>query len=40
VLGEKLKDTVGDVGTAVQDIVEGLGQGVGKILNPPPRSTP
>jgi hypothetical protein len=34
-LGEKLKDTVGDVGTAVQKIVDGLGQTLGRILNPP-----
>jgi len=35
VLGEKLKDTLGDVGTAVQEIVDGLGQTLGRIINPP-----
>lgn len=40
VLGDKLKDTVGEVGTAVQDIVDGLGQGLGRIVNPPPRPAP
>ena len=34
-LGDKLKDTVGDVGTAVQEIVDGLGQTLDRILDPP-----
>ena len=38
VLGGKLKDTVGDVGTAVQEIVDGLGQTLGRIVKPPPQS--
>ncbi|HVF79035.1 MAG TPA: hypothetical protein VNA28_12120 [Solirubrobacteraceae bacterium] len=37
VLGDKLKETVGEVGTAVQDIVDGLGQNLGRIINPPPK---
>lgn len=40
VLGEKLKDTVGDVGTAVQELVDALGQGLGRIVNPPPPPAP
>ncbi|CAA9494861.1 MAG: hypothetical protein AVDCRST_MAG67-1613 [uncultured Solirubrobacteraceae bacterium] len=35
VLGNKLKDTVGDVGTAVQEIVDELGQTLGRIVDPP-----
>ena len=35
VLGVKLKETVGEVGTAVQEIVDGLGQNLGRIINPP-----
>ena len=38
VLGDKLKDTVGDVGTAVQDIVDGLEQTLGRIAPPPPQA--
>ncbi|MFP5365172.1 MAG: hypothetical protein ACLGI5_20880 [Thermoleophilia bacterium] len=34
VLVDKLKDTVGDVGTAVEEIVEGLGQTLGRIGDP------
>jgi outer membrane biosynthesis protein TonB len=37
VLGDKLKETVGEVGTAVQDIVDGLGKNLGRIINPPPK---
>jgi hypothetical protein len=35
VLGTKLKDTLTDVGTAVEDIVDALGQTLGRIVNPP-----
>lgn len=38
VLGDKLKDTVGDLGTAVQEIVDGLDQTLGRIADPPPRT--
>lgn len=39
VLAEKLKDTVGDVGTAVQRIVDGLAQTL-RIVDPPARPAP
>jgi hypothetical protein len=34
VLEEKLKETVGAVGTAVQEIVDNLGKTLGRIVNP------
>jgi len=34
VLGGKLKETVGNVGTAVQEIVEEVGKTLGRIVNP------
>ena len=36
VLGQKLYETVGDVGTVVQEIVEGLSQTLGRIAPAPP----
>lgn len=40
VLEDKLTETVGDVGTAVQEIVDGLEQTLGRIVDPPPRLAP
>jgi hypothetical protein len=34
-LGDKLKKTVGVVGTAVREIVEELGETLGRIIDPP-----
>jgi hypothetical protein len=39
-LGDKLKDTVGEVGMAVQEIVDALGQTLRRILNPPRAPAP
>lgn len=40
VLGDKLKETVGDVGTAVQEIVDVLRETLRRIVNPPPKTGP
>ena len=40
VLGEKLHETVGEVGTVVQVIVDGLAKTLGRIAPPPPAPPP
>ena len=40
VLGEKLHETVGEVGTVVQVIVDGLAKTLGRIAPPPPPPPP
>jgi len=35
-LGDKLKTTVGEVGTVLQNIVNGLKKALGRIGKPPP----